>query len=49
MSFFFRSWLSTKFLETFSVRACARAGAGAAIFVQIGAGKFSEMCVQVRA
>ena len=37
--------------QTFSVRACARARtrAGAAIFVQIGAGKFSEMCVRVRA
>ena len=32
---------------TFSVR--ARKRAGAAIFVQIGAGKFSEMCVRVRA
>ena len=34
-----------------SVRACvlARTRAGAAIFVQIGSGKFSETCVRVRA
>ena len=37
--------------QTFSVRACARTRtrAGAAIFVQIGAEKFSETCVRVRA
>ena len=33
--------------QTFSVRACTRAGA--VIFVQIGAVKFSETCVRVRA
>ena len=37
--------------QTFSVRACARTRtrAGAAIFVQIGAEKFSETCMRVRA
>ena len=35
--------------QTFSVRACARTRAGAAIFVQMGAQKCSEMCVRVRA
>ena len=38
-------------LQTFSVRACTRmrTRAGAAIFLQIGAPKCSEMCVRVRA
>ena len=37
--------------KTFSVRAsaCARTRAGAAIFVEIGAEIFSQMCVRVRA
>ena len=37
--------------QTFSVRVCERTGtcAGAAIFVQIGTHKFSEMCVRVHA
>ena len=36
--------------QTLSVRACARTRtrAGAAIFVHLGAGKCSEICVRVR-
>ena len=36
-------------MQTFSVRACARTRtcAGVAIFVQMGAEKFSEMCIRV--
>ena len=38
-------------VQTFSVRACtcARTHVGAAIYVQIGAGKFSEICVRMSA
>ena len=37
-------------IQTFGVRACPRmrTRASAAIFVQIGAAKFSEMCMRVQ-
>ena len=42
-------WTLQLDLETFSVRACARTRARAAIFVHSGAGGALKVCVRVRA